>query len=212
MSNSHRFPPTAKSEGDGDKFRVRHPGLARIADAVEDNSLKSRLRRHLRNPPLRTVILIAFLVVAIPAGIAYPKVSSVVKENWSDVQLTRERHFVNVTAASWIYPYLRRQAERMQTAVVPIEWRGVSFTNGACFAEHMDQLPPGKYAYAIKTACESLDTIQMTYAADCAETAACDIPGQAVIELQGVFDRLRVAFSAANLVQPYPDDPGQVDR
>ena len=74
----------------------------------------------------------------------------------------------------------------------------------------MDQLAAGKYSYAIRTACESLDTIQTTYAADCAETSACHIPGQAVIELQGVLDRLKVAFSDANLVEPYPDDLGQV--
>lgn len=54
------------------KFRVRHPGLARITYAVDDKSLMSRLRRHLQNPPLRTVILIAFIVLAIPVGIAYP--------------------------------------------------------------------------------------------------------------------------------------------
>ena len=69
--------------------------------------------------------------------------------------------------------------------------------------------PAGKYGYAIRTACESLDTIQTAYAADCAETAACEIPVQAVGELQDVLDRLRVAFSDANLVQPYPDDLGQ---
>ena len=152
---------------------------------------------------MRTVILIALIVLAIPTAFFYPSVSSNARENW------RQRQFVNVTAASWIFPYLRRQAERMQTADVPAEWRGVSFTNGACFAEHMDQLPVGKYTYAIKNACETLHTIQMSYAADCAETSACNIPEQAVVELQDVLERLRVAFSDANLVQPYPDDLGQ---
>ena len=210
MSKSSRFSPTSDFEGKADKFRVRHPGLARITAPANDNSLKSRLRRHLRNPPMRTVMLIALIVVAIPVAIAYPSVSSNVRENWSDVQQSRQRQFVNVTAASWIFPYLRRQAERMKTADVPIEWRGTSFTNGACLAEHMDQLPVGKYGYAIRIACESLHTIQMTYAADCAETSACHIPAQAVVELQDVMERLRVAFSDANLVQPYPDDLGQI--
>ena len=159
---------------------------------------------------MRTIMLIAFIALAIPVAIAYPKVSSDARENWSDVQQSRERQFVSVTAASWIYPHLRRQAERMQTAYVPIEWRGVSFTNGACFAEHLDQLPIDKFGYAIRSACESLDIIQNTYAADCAETAACNIPEQAVFELQVVLDRLKVAFSDANLVHPYPDDLGQV--
>lgn len=210
MSKSHHIPPKTGSEGDCDSFRVRHPGLAEITYAVDDTSLKGRLRRHLRNPPLRTVLLIAFIILAIPVAIAYPKVSNVARENWSDVQLSRERHFVNVTAASWIYPFLRRQAKRMQTAEIPIDWRPVSFKTGPCLPEHMTQLPTGKYAYAIETACKSLDTIQMTYAVDCAETSACNIPGQAVIELQQVLDRLKVAFSDANLVQPYPDDLGQI--
>jgi len=212
VSNSNRLPSaarTAKNEGASGDFRARHPGLSRIKHGVDDNSFRSRLRRHLRNPPLRTVILIAFIVTAIPVGIAYPKVSSVARENWSDVQQSRQRQFVNVTAASWIFPYLRRQAVRMQNADVPIEWRGVSFKNGACFAENLDQLPVGKYGYAIRTACESLDTIQTTYAADCAETSACSIPDKAVAEIQDVLDRLTVAFSDANLVQPYPDDLGQ---
>ena len=98
----------------------------------------------------------------------------------------------------------------MQTATVPSEWRGVSFQNGPCLPEHMEQLPSGKYTYAIETACNSLDTIQTTYAPDCAETAACDIPDQAVIELQAVLDRLRVAFSDANLVDRYPENAGQL--
>jgi hypothetical protein len=210
LTKSARLSPTPGTENDGEKFRVRHPGLARITSAADDMSFKSRLRRHLRNPPMCTVFLIALIVVAIPVAIVYPGVSSTARENWSDVQQSRQRQFVNVTAASWIFPYLRRQTERMKTADVPMEWRAVSFTNGACLAEHMDQLASGKYSYAIKNACETLHTIQMTYAADCAETSACNIPPQAVGELQDVLDRLRVAFSDANLVQPYPDDLGQI--
>jgi hypothetical protein len=192
------------------EFRARHPRLAGIKYAREDSSLRARVRQHLRNPPMRTVALIVFIVLAIPVAIAYPSVSDVAKENWGDVQQARERHFVKVTAASWIYPFLRRQAERMQQADVPIEWRGVSFTNGPCLAEHMTQLPTGKYAYAIETACQNLHEIQMTYAIDCAQTSACNIPEQAVIDLQIVLDRLKVAFSDANLVQLETDDQGQV--
>ncbi|MDP6666064.1 MAG: hypothetical protein QF357_01550 [Dehalococcoidia bacterium] len=212
MSKSHHNPPEAglETNGDRDEFRDRHPGLAPITYAADDNSFKGRLRRHFRNPPMRTVIVIVLLAMAIPIAIAYPRVSDVARENWSDVQLSRERHFVNVTAASWIYPFLKRQAERMQEADIPIEWRGISFTNGPCLAEHMDQLPVGKYGYAIRIACESLHTIQTNYAADCAETSSCHIPEQAVFELQGVLDRLKVAFSDANLVQPYPEDAGQL--
>jgi hypothetical protein len=157
-----------------------------------------------------TVFLLVFIVVAIPVGIVYPKVSSVARDNWGDVQNARERHFVNVTAASWIYPFLRRQAQRMQEADVPGEWRSVSFKTGACLPEHMSQLPVGKYAYAIETACTTLDEIQMKYAIDCAQTRACNIPDQAVLDLQIVLDRLRVAFSDANLVQPVTDDQGQI--
>ncbi|MBT3554513.1 MAG: hypothetical protein HN926_08805 [Chloroflexi bacterium] len=74
----------------------------------DDTSLKGRLRKHLRNPPMRSVFLIVLLVFAIPVAIAYPKVSGVAQENWSDVQQARERHFVNVTVASRIYPFLRK--------------------------------------------------------------------------------------------------------
>lgn len=105
---------------------------------------------------MRTVFLIVFVIIAVPSLIVMPKVTIVARENWANVQLARERHFVNVTAASWIYPFLRRQAERMQEAEIPIEWRGVSFQNGPCFPEHMEQLPTGKYSYAIQTACKSL--------------------------------------------------------
>lgn len=188
----------------------RHPGLAGIVYVEDDRSFRGRVRKHLRNPPMRTVFLIVFIVFAIPLAIVYPKVSNVAKENWSDVQLSRERHFVNVTAASWIYPFLRRQVQRMQEADVPAEWRGMSFTNGPCLPEHMSQLPTGKYAYAIETACMNLDEIQMKYALDCAQTSACNIPEQALVELQIVLDRLKVAFSDANLVQPATDDQGQI--
>jgi hypothetical protein len=188
----------------------RHARLAKITFVADDRSFKGRLRKHLRNPPMRTVFLLVLIAIAIPSIIISPKVSTVAKSNWSDVQQARERHFVNVTAASWVYPFLRRQAERMQEADVPIEWRGISFINGPCLAEHMKQLPVGKYAYAIETACGTLHEVQMKYAADCANTSTCNIPEEAVFELQVVLDRLKVAFSDANLVQPAGDDQGQV--
>ena len=37
----------------------------------------------------------------------------------------------------------------------------------------------------------------MTYASDCAETSKCIISNEAVVELQIVLDRLKVAFSDA---------------
>ncbi len=199
-----------RSNKDDHEFLARHPGLAGLTYGEGDTSFRGRVRKHLRNPPMRTVLLVLFVIVAISAVLVYPKVSGVAEDNWSDVQRARERHFVNVTAASWIYPFLRRQAERMQQADVPVEWRGVSFKNGPCFPEHMTQLPTGKYAYAIETACTSLDEIQMRYAPDCAQTSACNIPEQAVVELQIVLDRLKVAFSDANLVQHSTDDQGQM--
>jgi hypothetical protein len=176
----------------------------------DDRSIRGRLRKHLRNPPMRTVFLIVFIVFAIPIVIAYPRVSNVAQENWSSVQQSRERHFVNVTAASWIYPFLRRQVHKMMEADVPGEWRSVSFRNGPCLPEHMTQLPPGKYAYAIETACVTLDEIQTKYAPDCAQTSACSIPEEAIVDLQIVLDRLKVAFSDANLVLPPTDDQGQI--
>lgn len=192
------------------QFDKRHPGLANITFAGDDHSFKGRLRNHLRNPPMRTVLLIVFLVFAIPTAIAYPKVSGVAKENWSNVQQARERHFVNVTAASWIYPFLRRHAVRMQEADVPIEWHGISYVNGPCLPEHMTQLPTGKYSYSIELACKSMHEIQTKYAADCANTSACNIPDEAKEELQVVLDRLKVAFSDANLVDSSTDDQGQI--
>ena len=191
-------------------FKSRHARLAKITFVEDDHSFKGRMRKHLRNPPMRTVILLVILAILIPSALFYPRVSTVAKSNWSDVQQARERHFVNVTAASWIYPFLRRHAVRMQEADVPIEWRGISFINGPCFAEHMEQLPVGKYTYAIETACGSLHETQMKYADDCSSTSTCNIPEEAIFELQIVLDRLKVAFSDANLVQPAGDDQGQI--
>ncbi len=182
-------------------------GLTYAEDA---RGFRANMRKHLRNPPMRTVLLLLIIVLAIPTAIIYPKVSEVAQENWGDVQQARERHFINVTAASWIFPYLRRQAVRMQEADVPAEWRSVSFTNGPCFPGNLVQLPGGKYAYAIETACANLDKIQIKYAVDCAQTSACNISEAAVFDLQVVLDRLKVAFSDANLVQPVTDDQGQI--
>jgi len=186
-----------KSDHARDDFRKRHPRLSEITFIGDDRSLRGRIRQHLRNPPMRTIFLMVLIVSAIPFAIIVPTVSKVAQDNWKVVELSRERHFVNVTAASWIYPFLRLQAVRMQSAEVPIEWRGISFKHGPCLPEHMSQLPVGKYAYAIETACKNLDKIQMTYASDCAETSKCVIPDEAVVELQIVLDRLKVAFSDA---------------
>ncbi|MDG0866806.1 hypothetical protein [Candidatus Lucifugimonas marina] len=206
MNSDKRSEPDRAKNG----FEKRHPGMGKIVFVNDDTSFQGRVRKHLRNPPMRTALLIVFIVFAIPIAIAYPRVSGVAQENWSNVQKARERHFVNVTAASWIYPFLRRQAVRMQDAEVPIEWRGVSFEYGPCFPEHMDQLPTGKYSYAIETACKSLHEIQTKYSDDCAQTSKCNIPDEAKVELQIVLDRLKVAFSDANLVQPVTDDQGQI--
>jgi len=184
--------------------------MSGIVNEDEERGFKASLRRHLRNPPMRTVLLVLIIAMAIPSAIIYPTVSNVVQENWGEVQQARERHFVNVTAASWIYPFLRRQAERMQQADVPGEWRSVSFINGPCFADNLEQLPGAKYAYAIETACVKLHEIQFKYAADCAQTSTCNIPDEAIFELQVVLDRLKVAFSDANLVRPVTDDKGQI--
>tara|TARA_A100001037_G_scaffold306657_1_gene353720 strand:+ start:6332 stop:6952 length:621 start_codon:yes stop_codon:yes gene_type:complete len=192
------------------QFQKRHPGLTGIVYIDDDQSFRARARRHLRNPPMRTIALIVFAIVAIPSILIYPRVSGIANENWSNLQLARERHFVNVTAASWIYPFLRRQAHRMQEAELPNEWRSVSFQHGPCLPSHMDQLPVGKYSYAIEQACLRLDEIQMKYAADCATTADCNIREEAVLDLQVVLDRLRVAFSDANLAPLTSDDHGQV--
>ena len=101
--------------------------MSEITFIGDDRSLRGRIRQHSRNPPMRTIFLIVLIVSAIPFAIIYPKVSKVAQDNWKVVELSRERHFVNVTAASWIYPFLRLQAVRMQNAEVPIEWRGISF-------------------------------------------------------------------------------------
>lgn len=190
-------------------FLTRHPGLSGIVFVEDDHSFRGRVRKHLRNPPMRTIFLIALIVIAIPVAIVYPKVSGMAQENWSNVQQARERHFVNVTAASWIAPYLRRQAKRMQEADVPNEWHSISFRHGPCLPDHMTQLPAGKYAYAIENACATLDEIQVRYASECAQTRACNIPEEAIVDLEIVLDRLKIAFSDANLVQPVSGDQGQ---
>ncbi|MEE8046376.1 MAG: hypothetical protein V3T49_06015, partial [Dehalococcoidia bacterium] len=102
----------------GTGFRERHPGMAGLVYAEDARGFRANMRKHLRNPPMRTVLLLLIIVLAIPTAIIYPKVSQVAQENWVDVQQARERHFINVTAASWIFPYLRRQAVRMQEADV----------------------------------------------------------------------------------------------
>ena len=191
------------------KPRPFRSGFSKIIYLEDDPSFCGRIRKHLRNPPMRTVVSIVFVIFAVPVLLAYPRVSGVAKENWGNVQQARERHFVNVTAASWIYPFLRRHAHRMQTAQFPNEWRSISFKHGPCLPSHMDQLPTGKYSYAVEQACISLDKIQANYAGYCYTVSTCDIPGEAVEALQVVLDRLRFAFSDANLAPLVTDEQGQ---
>ncbi|GIT17472.1 MAG: hypothetical protein CM1200mP39_02780 [Dehalococcoidia bacterium] len=81
--------------------------MGKITFIGDDRSLRGRIGQHLRNPPMRTIFLIALIVASIPFAIIYPKVSKVAQDNWKVVELSRERHFVNVTAASWIYPFFK---------------------------------------------------------------------------------------------------------
>ena len=48
----------------------------------------------------------------------------------------------------------------------------------------------------------------MKYSPECTQTSACNIPEEAVVDLQIVLDRLKVAFSDANLVRLATDDEG----
>ena len=188
--------------------------LQSVSDYLPDKAPShwARLRRAIRNPSMLTAVLMALLVIAIPAGVLGPRILTRGIEGYQESQRRQERQFVNVTAASWIYPWLRRNAENMRDANRPIEWRAVSFANhGPCNAKNLSQLPVGKYSFAVSSACNELDRIQLQYAADCALPGQCSVPEEAREGLQIVLDRLRVGFSDAGLVDDY-DNPAAEEQ
>jgi hypothetical protein len=149
-------------------------------------------------------MLIALVLIAIPAAIAGPKIFRAASEGIEKREQLRQPPIINSSAAgTWINPWLRDRAARMLNAASPLEWRGVSFQSGPCFSENLSLLPKDKWHQAIIDSCHNLDAIQARYASSCSEFDACVVPSEAKRELQGVIDYLVAEYLDAGLVQPY---------
>ncbi len=157
----------------------------------------ARLRRQLRNPSIPTFLILCIIAVSIPLAIISPGFYSGAKDGIVRIRQDPVMHFLKASTPSWINPYLHRQINTMKTAAEPIEWRGVSFQHGPCFADNLEQLPDGKYSDGIADACHDLHAIQTEYAASCANTGSCDIPPEAVARLNTVQQNLIDVFSDA---------------
>ncbi len=177
------------------------------APGTHESSKLARLRRELRNPSLLTVAIIIFLVLAIPAAVILPGVIDTASTNLAERNERQRQRVENllpeaVVLPAQVTPWLFSRIRIMQEADTRDEWFIADFKQGACNPGNLAQFPSGQYTTAIFRACSDLDRIQQKFGDDCT-VEACDLPEEAVIELDGAAIRLVDAFSDANFALPY---------
>lgn len=171
-------------------------------------SRSARLRRELRNPSMITVILIAVAVVGIISAPFAPGWVSTTRASIESLAKEDEIREASINSASvvipsQITPWLAAQTNKMIKAEGPLDWQVVSFRRGPCAEENLVQLPAGKYATAIATACDDLNDIQQRYSGDCFLAASCNVSDGAKQEITATMDHVWDAFSDAGFVLPY---------
>ena len=180
-----------------------------------DESKMARLRRELRNPSMLTIGIIVVAILAIPAALLVPSWVQTTRDSLqrrADADAQREQIIVSasVLVPSQIVPWMLNEIEQMEGATNPSTWNEVDFTQGPCNATNLSQLPVGKYADAIATACADLNETQTEYARTCVSVATCAIPEEGLAELAAVRTGLVDAFSDAGFVLEYQDEEEDV--
>ena len=149
----------------------------------------------------------AILVLAIPAALILPGIINTASTNLAERSEQQRQRVENllpeaVVLPAQVTPWLFSRIRIMQEADIRDEWFIADFKQGSCNPENLAQFPPGQFTTAIFRACSDLDRIQAKYAEDCTDVD-CDIPQEAIIELDGAAIRLVDAFSDANFALPY---------
>lgn len=168
-----------------------------------EQSRLGRFRQAVRNPSIGQVILAVFVMIAIPAAIFGPGIYRNASDGLADINQRQQTPSIAPAPGTWINPWLRDKAAVMMGATLPIHWRIANFESGPCHPRNLSLLPKDKWSAAIVNACGQMQSIQVRYAASCAETSACVVPEDARRELQGVVDYLVTEFDDAGMVQPY---------
>tara|TARA_A100001037_G_scaffold306657_1_gene353721 strand:+ start:7100 stop:7666 length:567 start_codon:yes stop_codon:yes gene_type:complete len=171
-------------------------------------SRSARLRRELRNPSMITVTLIVVGVIGIISAPFAPGWISTAQASFESLSKQDEMREASINSASvvipsQITPWLAVQTRKMINAEGPLDWHAVSFRRGACAEENLVQLPEGKYANAIATACDDLNDIQQRYSGDCFLAASCNVSDVAKQEITATMNLVWDAFSDAGFVLPY---------
>ncbi len=168
----------------------------------------ARFRRELRNPSMRTVILLTTVVLVIVLAPFAPKWITTTQDSFAAIAKQKEIQEASMSSISAIIPsqispWLASQTNTMINAEGPLDWNVVSFRSGACAPQNLSQLPAGKYSASIATACDTLDDIQQRYSGTCFLASNCNVPEAAKQEIKTAMDGVWEAFSDAGFVLPY---------
>ena len=157
---------------------------------------------------MTTVFLIVLAVISIPLILLVPSWISTTRGSIQDRRAADDLRDAallssDVIIPSQITPWMLNQISRMENADNPFEWGYTLFTAGPCATTNLRQLPPGKYADAIRTSCSELFQVQMDYADACPAVDSCNLPPEAHTRLASIRTNLLNAFSDAGFVLPY---------
>ena len=173
-------------------------------------SRSARLRRELRNPSMITIMIIFIVTLIVVLAPFVPRWVETTRVSFQAMEKQKELNqmgmsSISVIIPSQISPWLATQTNVMLNAEGPLDWQIVSFQRGPCDEDNLSQLPEGKYAEAIVSACYNLNDIQQRYSGSCFRAATCEIPDIAREEITNTMDMVWEAFSDAGFVLPYDE-------
>jgi len=172
----------------------------------QDNSGKERLKRAIKNPSKRT-LLILLLVIVVITGPFTLKTFSTAQEGIGEVL---SDHDLNESLSAGprnltdeqIAPWLVSNGEIMIGATVPPEWEIGNYRFGACSTDRLDEIVDPVYRTAIIGGCNSFYDIQGKYNRDCHIASNCNVKQIAKDQLAAAMDIVRSAHAAAGYVWP----------
>jgi len=170
------------------------------------NQIIGHIRRIFRNPTniqvfIGIILLSCLLAVTIGPSI-YKRAETGIEEVYK--QKNSREFSGDIEVEVWLYSWVRTGVINMIHARGPAQWRAADWSKG-CFSRRFTDWN-AIYQTAIQEACADIAEVQKTFDSSCLTIEKCDIPPEALSELELILDRLHAVFSQANFVLPYESD------
>tara|TARA_B100001029_G_scaffold179886_1_gene192102 strand:- start:7568 stop:8125 length:558 start_codon:yes stop_codon:yes gene_type:complete len=161
------------------------------------------IRRSSRNPSNLQILFISIFIAVVFSLTLGPLIYDRGKSGVEEVfRVKNSREFGgDIDVEAWVYSWIRTGAINMINSQGPSQWRAVKWDQG-CYSRRFTEWN-SKYQEAIQKACYDLSEIQKEFEKYCMSVNNCELPKEAISELNNVLNEMKKAFSDANFVLPY---------